>query len=165
MASLQSQVKDRDETMARLQSQVEKLTQFVILNQSLENSVNLVMEHCEVYFRFCYELDQTSKLIQFQFHQGQFFYDPKTTRALLVELERLVEINADRQVKRYPYHINDPEFATALVDLCLDISVDNSKDASLQQGKLHMFLPTSEAGRRPFLLVQGLASTVILYLL
>ncbi|KAJ4981637.1 hypothetical protein NE237_032474 [Protea cynaroides] len=41
MASLQSQVKDRDETMARLQSQVEKLTQFVILNQSSESSVNL----------------------------------------------------------------------------------------------------------------------------
>ncbi|KAJ4980804.1 hypothetical protein NE237_031641 [Protea cynaroides] len=45
---------------------------------------------------------------------GQFFYDPGTTRALIAELERLVEINADRQVKRYPYHINDPEFATAL---------------------------------------------------
>ncbi|KAJ4963208.1 hypothetical protein NE237_023147 [Protea cynaroides] len=39
---------------------------------------------------------------------GQFFYDPETTGALIVELERLVEINADRQsyvgkLREYPH--------------------------------------------------------------
>ncbi|KAJ4969284.1 hypothetical protein NE237_015985 [Protea cynaroides] len=32
----------------------------------------------------------------------KFFYDPETTRALIAESERLVEINADREVERYP---------------------------------------------------------------
>ncbi|XP_043709710.1 toMV susceptible protein tm-1(GCR26) [Telopea speciosissima] len=64
---------------------------------------------------------------------GQPFYDPEATGTLISELERLVETNVDRQVKRYPYHINDPEFANALVDLFLAISVKNSKDAGLQQ--------------------------------
>lgn len=35
----------------------------------------------------------------------------------------------------YPYHINDPEFANALVDSFLDISMKNSKDASPQHSE------------------------------
>ncbi|KAE8736243.1 Detected protein of confused Function [Hibiscus syriacus] len=41
------------------------------------------------------------------------FYDPEATGALLNELQRLIQINNDQQVKMYPYHINDPEFAKA----------------------------------------------------
>ncbi|TYH44628.1 hypothetical protein ES332_D11G208500v1 [Gossypium tomentosum] len=59
---------------------------------------------------------------------GKPFYDPEATGTLLNELQRLIQINEDRQgtklwfiiyimsVKMYPYHINDPEFANALVD-------------------------------------------------
>ncbi|MBA0686671.1 hypothetical protein Goari_014259 [Gossypium aridum] len=43
------------------------------------------------------------------------------TGTLLNELQRLIQINEDRQVKMYPYHINDPEFATALVDSFMEI--------------------------------------------
>ncbi|XP_042482712.1 toMV susceptible protein tm-1(GCR26) [Macadamia integrifolia] len=64
---------------------------------------------------------------------GQPFYDPEATGTLISELGRLIETNVDRQVKIYPYHINDPEFANTVVDLFLAISVENSKDAGLQQ--------------------------------
>ncbi|KAF9620083.1 hypothetical protein IFM89_010733 [Coptis chinensis] len=59
---------------------------------------------------------------------GKPFYDPEATSTLLNELERLVETNEDRQIKAFPYHINDPEFANALVDSFLEISPDISKD-------------------------------------
>lgn len=54
---------------------------------------------------------------------GKPFYDPQATGCLFNELQRLVQINEDRQVKTFPYHINDLEFANALVDSFLDISV------------------------------------------
>ncbi|VFQ93439.1 unnamed protein product [Cuscuta campestris] len=54
---------------------------------------------------------------------GKPFYDPQATGCLFNELQRLVQINEDRQVKTFPYHINDMEFANALVDSFLDISV------------------------------------------
>ncbi|XP_021714562.1 uncharacterized protein LOC110682529 isoform X1 [Chenopodium quinoa] len=50
------------------------------------------------------------------------FYDPEATGTLLSELQRLIQTNEDRKVKKYPHHINDPEFATALVDAFLEIS-------------------------------------------
>ncbi|KAH1082095.1 hypothetical protein J1N35_021856 [Gossypium stocksii] len=52
---------------------------------------------------------------------GKPFYDPEATGTLLNELQRLIQINEDRQVKMYPYHINDPEFANALVDWFVEI--------------------------------------------
>ncbi|XP_042457810.1 toMV susceptible protein tm-1(GCR26)-like [Zingiber officinale] len=52
---------------------------------------------------------------------GKPFYDPDATTALINELEELVEKNEERQVKVYPYHINDSEFADALVDSFLEI--------------------------------------------
>ncbi|XP_022741802.1 uncharacterized protein LOC111293274 [Durio zibethinus] len=64
---------------------------------------------------------------------GQPFYDPEATGTLLNELKRLVQINEDRQVKMYPYHINDPEFADALVDSFLEICLKNPTDCSLPQ--------------------------------
>ncbi|KAL0349534.1 UNVERIFIED_CONTAM: ToMV susceptible protein tm-1(GCR26) [Sesamum radiatum] len=49
------------------------------------------------------------------------FYDPDATGALIEELQRLIETNEDRQVKVFPHHINDLEFANALVDSFLEI--------------------------------------------
>ncbi|KAL6222372.1 hypothetical protein ACLB2K_005764 [Fragaria x ananassa] len=53
---------------------------------------------------------------------GMSFYDPEATATLINELKSLIQTNEDRQVKVYPHHINDPEFATALVDSFLEIS-------------------------------------------
>ncbi|XP_050940912.1 toMV susceptible protein tm-1(GCR26)-like isoform X2 [Cucumis melo] len=39
------------------------------------------------------------------------FYDPEATATLIEELQKAIQLNNDRQVKVYPYHINDPEFA------------------------------------------------------
>ncbi|KAB2004452.1 hypothetical protein ES319_D11G199400v1 [Gossypium barbadense] len=61
------------------------------------------------------------------------FYDPEATGTLLNELQRLIQINEDRQVKTYPYHINDPEFAKALVDSFMEICSKNPTDSSLPQ--------------------------------
>jgi uncharacterized protein (UPF0261 family) len=47
---------------------------------------------------------------------GQPFYDPEADRALFEELEASVRTNDQRQIRRLPYHINDPEFAQALLD-------------------------------------------------
>ncbi|TYH44626.1 hypothetical protein ES332_D11G208400v1 [Gossypium tomentosum] len=69
------------------------------------------------------------------------FYDPEATgtllnelqRLILNELQRLIQINEVRQVKTYPYHINDPEFAKALVDSFMEICSKNPTDSSLPQ--------------------------------
>ncbi|MBA0560760.1 hypothetical protein Golob_017638 [Gossypium lobatum] len=61
------------------------------------------------------------------------FYDPEATGTLLNELQRLIQINEDRQVKTYPYHINDPEFAKALADSFMEICSKNPTDSSLPQ--------------------------------
>jgi predicted TIM-barrel enzyme len=55
-------------------------------------------------------------------HEGMPFYDPQATGTLLNELEKSINKTADRQVKRLPYHINDPEFADALVKAFLELS-------------------------------------------
>ncbi|KAK8685797.1 hypothetical protein V6N13_124831 [Hibiscus sabdariffa] len=59
------------------------------------------------------------------------FYDPEATGTLLNELKRLTKINKDRQVKMYPYHINDPAFANILVDSFMEICSMNTTDSSL----------------------------------
>lgn len=46
---------------------------------------------------------------------GQPFHDPVADSALFEELERLIDTTPSRQIRRLPLHINDPEFATALV--------------------------------------------------
>ncbi|KAK9284124.1 hypothetical protein L1049_023291 [Liquidambar formosana] len=66
---------------------------------------------------------------------GKPFYDPEATFTLINELQRLIQTNENQQVKVYPYHINDPEFANALVDSFLEISMKNSKDASPQHSE------------------------------
>ncbi|KAM7520164.1 hypothetical protein LguiB_019126 [Lonicera macranthoides] len=52
---------------------------------------------------------------------GKPFFDPEATHILLDELKSLIETNEDRQVKVCPNHINDLEFANALVDSFLEI--------------------------------------------
>ncbi|KNA10077.1 hypothetical protein SOVF_147710 isoform B [Spinacia oleracea] len=61
------------------------------------------------------------------------FYDPEATGTLLSELQRLIQANEDRKVKKYPYHINDPEFANALVDAFLEISSKSAPDSSREK--------------------------------
>ncbi|GKU99209.1 hypothetical protein SLEP1_g12087 [Rubroshorea leprosula] len=65
--------------------------------------------------------------------QGKPFCDPEATSVLLNELQRLIQENEDRQVKSYPYHLNDPEFADALVDSFLKISMKNHTESSPSQ--------------------------------
>ncbi|XXG64845.1 hypothetical protein AAC387_Pa05g2689 [Persea americana] len=64
---------------------------------------------------------------------GKPFYDPEATGTLINELEKLIEKNEDRQVKILPYHINDPEFADALVDSFLEMKSKIPKISCLQQ--------------------------------
>ncbi|KAI3968508.1 hypothetical protein MKX01_007818 [Papaver californicum] len=52
---------------------------------------------------------------------GKPFYDPVATTTLIEEIQNLVVTNENRQVKKCPYHINDPEFANVLVDSLLQI--------------------------------------------
>ena len=47
---------------------------------------------------------------------GQPFHDPEADAALFGELETQIRQTETRQVLRLPYHINDPEFASALVE-------------------------------------------------
>lgn len=44
------------------------------------------------------------------------FHDPEADAALFDELERRIDSSDQRIVRRLPLHINDPEFAAALVD-------------------------------------------------
>ena len=47
---------------------------------------------------------------------GQPFHDPEADAALFDELESAVDAGPDRLIRRLPLHINDPEFARALVE-------------------------------------------------
>jgi uncharacterized protein (UPF0261 family)/ABC-type branched-subunit amino acid transport system ATPase component len=47
---------------------------------------------------------------------GQPFHDPGADAALFKALEQTVRRTSSRQLVRLPYHINDPQFAAALVD-------------------------------------------------
>ncbi|GAA1256098.1 Tm-1-like ATP-binding domain-containing protein [Pseudonocardia aurantiaca] len=47
---------------------------------------------------------------------GQPFWDPEADEALFATLEAEVRQTDQRQVRRLPQHVNDPEFADALVD-------------------------------------------------
>lgn len=47
---------------------------------------------------------------------GKPFHNPTANNALFVELESLVIQTSQRTVRRLPLHINDPEFADALLE-------------------------------------------------
>lgn len=53
---------------------------------------------------------------------GQPFHDPAADAALFEELECAVSRTPQRKVKRLPLHINNPEFAAALVEEFLGLS-------------------------------------------
>ncbi|XP_030466079.2 toMV susceptible protein tm-1(GCR26) [Syzygium oleosum] len=63
---------------------------------------------------------------------GKPFHDPDATAALVNELQKLINTNNDRKIKVYPYHINDVEFANAIVDSFLEINKKNGKEFSPQ---------------------------------
>jgi uncharacterized protein (UPF0261 family) len=46
---------------------------------------------------------------------GEPFWDPEADEALFATLEAEVQQTDQRQVRRLPQHVNDPEFADALV--------------------------------------------------
>ncbi|XP_078431575.1 TIM-barrel signal transduction protein [Wolffia australiana] len=73
---------------------------------------------------------------------GQPFYDPQVRDALFCGLEQLVHQNDSRQVRKYPYHINDPEFAAALVESFLEVAGGGGKDESPAS------LPAVDPGRK-----------------
>lgn len=64
---------------------------------------------------------------------GEPFYGPEERYALFEELDRLIEQNNCRQVKIFPYHINDPQFADALVDSFLEMDVKFSHTTVVPQ--------------------------------
>jgi uncharacterized protein (UPF0261 family) len=53
---------------------------------------------------------------------GQPFHDPEADAALLDELERAIQKTPMRQLRRVPHHINDPEFARALVEAYFEVA-------------------------------------------
>ena len=54
--------------------------------------------------------------------QGQPFFDPAADRVLFEELEAAIDSTGSRQVRRLPYHINDPEFARALIETFVELA-------------------------------------------
>jgi len=53
---------------------------------------------------------------------GQPFHDPEADAALFDELERAVQPTPTRQICRLRHHINDPEFARALVEAYFELA-------------------------------------------
>jgi uncharacterized protein (UPF0261 family) len=52
---------------------------------------------------------------------GQAFFDPEADKCLFEAIEKTVRQTERRKILRLPYHINDPEFAEALVKSFLEI--------------------------------------------
>ena len=52
---------------------------------------------------------------------GQAFYNPEADAILMAELKSAIEQTATRQIRSLPCNINDPEFATALVDAYIEV--------------------------------------------
>lgn len=76
---------------------------------------------------------------------GMPFYDPEATSALLDELNTRITKTENRQVKLLPYHINDPEFADALVDAFLRMDIKASGDITR---KNNMVVPKQDANKK-----------------
>jgi uncharacterized protein (UPF0261 family) len=51
---------------------------------------------------------------------GQPFHDPAADAALFDELDSNLRQTPERQLRRLPYHINDPQFAAAMVETFLE---------------------------------------------
>lgn len=65
---------------------------------------------------------------------GKPFHDPSADQALFDELEAQLRQTPNRQVRRLPHHINDTEFAAALVEKFLGLSeaADQSSHLSME---------------------------------
>lgn len=57
---------------------------------------------------------------------GQPFHDPDADRALFDELELSLQQTSDRRLRRLPLHINDPQFAQALVEEFVRLAIARS---------------------------------------
>jgi uncharacterized protein (UPF0261 family) len=53
---------------------------------------------------------------------GKPFFDPAADNALFEQLEATVHQTSDRTIRRFPLHINDPQFAHELVRAYLDLA-------------------------------------------
>ncbi|MCA9192152.1 MAG: Tm-1-like ATP-binding domain-containing protein [Planctomycetales bacterium] len=82
-------------------------------------------ENCQIAAWICRKLNSSSgpvtvvipeKGVSMLDQPGQPFYDPEADAALFDEVERLLATDAQRQLRSLPLHINEPEFAQALVD-------------------------------------------------
>ncbi|CAI9282528.1 unnamed protein product [Lactuca saligna] len=80
---------------------------------------------------------------------GKPFYDTNATGALIEELKRLIETTEDRKVKVYQYHINDTEFAKALVDSFLEIHKKPNVSTQKQKVIEHDQQPLQEFPKIP----------------
>jgi uncharacterized protein (UPF0261 family) len=62
---------------------------------------------------------------------GEAFYDPEADAALFAALEHAVEQSEKRRLIRLPHHINDPQFAAALVENFREIAApEETADAA-----------------------------------
>jgi uncharacterized protein (UPF0261 family) len=53
---------------------------------------------------------------------GQPFHDPQADAALFEELQKQVRTTEQRQIRRLPLHINDPQFAAAAVEAYMELA-------------------------------------------
>lgn len=59
---------------------------------------------------------------------GQRFHDPEADAALFEALEQTVKQTPERQLIRYPFNINDPKFAAALVEHFRDVMTSTTRN-------------------------------------
>eukprot|EP00250_Pteridium_aquilinum_P008997 c18369_g1_i1 orf=188-2440(+) len=77
---------------------------------------------------------------------GKPFHDEDATSSLFEELESCIKQNPERQVRRFPHHINDVEFADALSKAFLEIFPSNllAGKAAETSGSQNLDSPTSQ---------------------
>lgn len=61
---------------------------------------------------------------------GQPFHNPAADAALFDELQLQLKLSAERQLRRFPHHVNDEQFAVALVDEFLKLHMAASRQIS-----------------------------------
>ena len=76
------------------------------------------LNHCEGEVRFLLPLKGVSMIDA----EGQPFYDPEADAALFAAIEAKFKPTAKRRLLKYDLHINDPQFAAALVQAFREIA-------------------------------------------
>jgi uncharacterized protein (UPF0261 family) len=87
-------------------------------NVVVGNWIGERLNRCEGPVRFLIPEKGVSALDAF----GQPFYDAEADVALFDAIEGTVHQNETRKIRRLPLHINDPDFATAVVESFLEIT-------------------------------------------